>query len=105
MAESLLLVAAYLCGQLGMACLALTLRVHFAQTLGGQSPTPRGVQVLRLLGAVGLMGALLLCFVANHASMAPLVWVMMLGVWVVAVAFTLTYRPRALRMLAKLVSG
>ncbi len=98
MAEWLLLVLAYVCGQLGVACFALALPAHWSEVNGrtsrGGTP-PR----LRLAGAVGLVASLLLCLAADHASMAVLVWVMSLSVSAVTVAVVLAYHPTWLRWL------
>jgi hypothetical protein len=57
----------------------------------------RGTErVLRGLGALALMAALVLCLAADHASMAVLVWVMTLAGAALTIAFTLTWRPRLL---------
>ena len=57
------------------------------------------MRALRLLGTVGLGASLALCLAVDHASMAALVWVMGLAASALAVAFTLTWRPRWLAAL------
>ena len=47
----------------------------------------------------GLAAALALCLAVDHASMASLVWSMALAGAALAVAFTLSWRPRALGVL------
>ena len=52
------------------------------------------------IGMLGSLGAsLALCLAVDHASMAALVWVMGLAASALAVAFTLTWRPRWLAAL------
>jgi hypothetical protein len=47
----------------------------------------------RSFGCGALIASLLLCLLADHASMAVLVWMMSLTGAALTVAFTLTYRP------------
>src|SRR5262245_48445015 len=76
---ALLLAAALLLSLLGMAWLALSLEAHWRQ-VRGPAAAPRGaVRALRSLGSVALLGALGLCWQADHPTMAPLVWVMSLA--------------------------
>jgi hypothetical protein len=49
-----------------------------------------------LLGACALVLSLLLCLMADHVTMAPLVWVMSLAAAALIVALTLAWRPRLL---------
>lgn len=104
MPEGVLLGAALLCCVLGLAWLALTLEAHWQQVRAG--PLPRAaVPLLRILGAVALAAALALCLLADHPSMAALVWVMALAVAALAVAFTFTWWPRAFAPLVAWVRG
>ncbi|MBA3597302.1 MAG: DUF3325 domain-containing protein [Methylibium sp.] len=92
--QALLLAGALLSGLLGIAWLALAMEVHWHQVRGEQ-PLSRGLQrMLRLLGMVALAASLSLCLRADHATMAALVWVMALVASALAVAFTLSWRPR-----------
>lgn len=96
-----LLIAAVLASTAGMACLALAMDVHWEQAQGQGHACPRAaVQRLRVMGACGLMVSLALCLWVDHASMAMLVWVMLLPASSLAVALALTWRPRWLRVLA-----
>ena len=99
MPEAVLLVAALLTCLVGMGWLALAMEAHWLQVRGGH-PSRAGVLRLRILGALALAASLVLCLAADHASMALLVWVMALAGAALAVALTLTWRPRWLRLLA-----
>lgn len=95
--QALLLVAALATCVIGFGWLALAMDAHWAQVRGAQSPpAPATQRKLRVLGAAALFGSLLLCLRADHASMAALVWIMALAAGALAVAFTLTWRPRLL---------
>lgn len=94
-----LLTAALLACLAGMGWLALAMEVHWAQ-VRGQALPPAAARRLRLLGALSLCAALALCLRADHASMAALVWVMALAAAALAVALTLSWRPRWLGVLA-----
>lgn len=98
--SGLLLTAAWLVCALGMACLALAMEAHWSQVRSGLALSKVGAWRLRTCGAAGLAASLLLCLLVDHASMAVLVWVMTLGASALVVAFTLTWRPRWLAVLA-----
>lgn len=85
---------------LGFAWLALAMDAHWAQVLGSRPPGPRARVILRALGAVALLASLALCLAADTVAMAALVWTMALAAGAWAVACTLTWRPRWLRLLA-----
>lgn len=99
MREAGLLAAALLACLAGMGWLALAMDVHWAQVRGPALPRATARR-LRLLGALSLGAALVLCLRADHASMAVLVWVMALAAAALVVALTLSWRPRWLRVLA-----
>lgn len=98
MREAVLLTAALLACTAGMGWLALAMEVHWGQV---RHEAPHGNAVrLRVLGALGLIAGLALCLLADHASMAVLVWVMALAAGALAIALMLAWRPRWLRILA-----
>lgn len=86
----------------GMAWLALSLDVHWRQVVGPAATT--GVSSpaasLRLFGAACIAASLLFCLMADHASMAVLVWIMLAALSAAVVAATLTWRPSWLKLLA-----
>lgn len=98
MREAVLLTAALLACTAGMGWLALAMQSHWEQVCTDIA-TRGQVLRLRVLGASGLMAGLALCLLADHASMAVLVWVMALAAAGLAVALTLTWRPGWLRVL------
>ncbi len=101
MPEALLLAAAFVCNALGLAWLALAMQAHWQQVAGQRVMPARSAVTMRVLGAAGLIASLALCLLADHASMASLVWIMALAAAALMVAFTLAWRPR---MLAPLVT-
>ncbi|MFT7773938.1 DUF3325 domain-containing protein [Roseateles sp.] len=88
MADAIWLAGALLLAVLGMACLALSLEAHWAQVRGRGDPPRR---VLRVLGWAGLAASLAACLVADHGTMAALVWPMTLAAAAVMVAFTFSW--------------
>lgn len=88
MADPIWLAAALLLAVFGMASLALSLEAHWAQARGRGDPPRR---VLRLLGGAGLVASLAACLVADHGSMAALVWPMTLAAAATMVAFTFSW--------------
>ncbi|WP_313253442.1 DUF3325 domain-containing protein [Stenotrophomonas sp.] len=97
--DNLLLATALLSALAGMGWLALSMDVH-AQQVWARAPSRGGLRVLRGLGTLGIVMALLLCLVVDHASMAVLVWVMALAGAALVTAFTLSWQPTRLRLLA-----
>lgn len=94
-----LLLAAVACALVGMGWLALSLPAH-AQQAWGRVPPTATLRLHRALGGTALVCALLLCLAVDHATMAVLVWAMILSGAALAVAFVLSSRARWLRALA-----
>jgi hypothetical protein len=95
----MMLLSALTASTLGLAWLALSMDTHWQQVRGAQRASRSSVTALRIAGTFALFASLILCFIADHASMAPLVWVMALAGGALLVAFTLAWRPRLLRPL------
>lgn len=101
MSELSWLIAATALALSGMAWLALAMEVHWGQVMHRPATQPpRTRQLLRGLGALALLLSLLACLMADRPSMAALVWIMLMAGSAVAVALTLSWRPRWLRALA-----
>lgn len=99
MSRSLWLLMALLCSVGGIAWLALAMQVHWTQVRGTEAR--RGTVLrLRLLGSGALGLSLWACLRADHATMAALLWVMLLAAAALGVAFVLAWRPRWLALLA-----
>ena len=95
---NLLLTAATVLCVLGFAWLALAMEVHWKQVRNDQLSASTA-KVLRVLGSLSLFISLVLCLFTDHASMASLVWVMLLAAAALIVAFTFTWRPRLFSLL------
>lgn len=87
------------CALAGMGWCALALPAHALQARGGV-PSPAQRTGLRAAGGAALLLSLAACLAVDHASMAVLVWAMLLAVSAMAVAFVLATRPRWLGWLA-----
>ncbi|MEW6205044.1 MAG: DUF3325 domain-containing protein [Pseudomonadota bacterium] len=99
MLESLYLSAAAVLSVLGMAWLALSMDVHWAQVKQiplAESRPPR--VLLKVLGYLALLVSLVVCMVADRPSIAALVWIMLMVGGAVAVAFALANRPGVLKV-------
>jgi hypothetical protein len=83
----------------GFAWLALAMEVHWGQVCKDVPVSRVRTRALRTAGALGLLLSLGACLMADHASMAALVWVMLLAVAALSVAFILSWRPRLLTFL------
>jgi len=78
----------------GMVWLALAMPEHWQQVRATRTePTPVVQRGLRALGAAALAGALGVCLLLDHPSMAVLVWAMWLSVAAVVVTMGLAWRP------------
>lgn len=97
-ARGLLLVAAGVACLLAMAWLALAMDDHWEQVHGRPRARPGARILLRGLGGLGLAASLLLCLTADHATIAVLVWLMLVPASAIAVAMTLAWRPAWLRL-------
>jgi hypothetical protein len=97
--QALLLAAALLSSVVGSAWLALAMDAHWVQVRGPQT-VPAAVCTLRVLGVAALMASLMLCLMADHPTMAVLVWVMALAGAALVVALMLSWRARWLAPLA-----
>lgn len=96
MPDSIWALAALLSAALGMAWLALAMEVHWRQVQGHAPRSPALATKLRTIGFAGLIAALVFCLLADTATMAVLVWMMLLAVGAILVAFVLSWRPRLL---------
>lgn len=100
MLEAFYLSAAAVLSVLGMAWLALSMDVHWAQVKQiplAESQPPR--MVLKVLGYLALLVSLVVCMVADRSSIAALVWIMLMVGAAVAVAFALANRPALLKLI------
>lgn len=98
--KALLLLGALGASTLGLGWLALAMDTHWQQVRGAAARSAAQVRALRMLGALALALSLLLCLSADHATIGALVWVMMLCVGALSIAFALAWRPRMLVLLA-----
>jgi hypothetical protein len=100
--ESAWLAISLLTSLVGMGWLALTIDAHWQQVSGLVPLSSSWRRSLRVLGAAALTLSLLMSFRADHPSMAPLVWIMELGVSALLVGLTLAFLPEALAMILPL---
>lgn len=98
-ASWLFLMGAMFASLAGVAWLALAMDTHWREVSSRTSPDAGTQRTLRVLGGAGLAVSAALCLLADHPSMAILVWVMLLSGAVVAIAFTLAWKPILLRAL------
>ena len=96
---TLWLLAAAVCAFAGMVWLALAMPMHALQAWGRLPPVAQ-LKRLRWMGGAAVLLALGCCLGCDHATMAVLVWVMLLAATAIATAFVLASRPRSLRLLA-----
>jgi Protein of unknown function (DUF3325) len=80
----------------GVGWLALAKAPHWEQVRGKGPSAGRPERGLRVLGAVAVTLSLVACLVADHATIASLVWVMLLTASSLLVSFTLAFCPRGL---------
>lgn len=97
MADWIILVAAAAASMIGFAWLALAMQGHWEQVHGGAGPSHATKLTLRVSGIFGLLVSGTLCFIADRPSMAALLWIMLLAFGSLFIAFTLAWKPQALR--------
>ena len=101
MAEQLWLGLTLVLAVCGMAWLALAMDPHWRQLHSERPLSAATARRLRVSGALALLASLACCLVAEHPSMAALVWVMLSTAAALIVTFTLAFRPRWLSFLAR----
>ena len=94
MRDPLLLLAASVCCLLAFSWFALAMDVHWQQVRATGAPAPSVKRLLRMLAIAALAVSLGLCLSVDHATMASLVWVMLIAASALAVTFTLSWQPR-----------
>jgi hypothetical protein len=67
---------------------------HWQRVRRQPAPARHVVTTLRVLAALALASSFGLCLRADHATMAPLVWLMALAGAALLVALALAWRPR-----------
>lgn len=85
---------------LGFAWLALSQERHRERVGGPPAASTRVPWVRRAMGFISVALALPLCIASQGASFGSLLWVTLLSAAAMAVALTLTWRPRWLKWLA-----
>jgi TonB family protein len=98
MTDTFWLLAAALCALLGMVWLALALPAHWKQVYPERTNGPWKAG-LRTGGWTALLLSGLACLKADHATMAVLVWVMLLAAAAATVALVLSGTPRRVRVI------
>ncbi|MEY1661228.1 DUF3325 family protein [Isoalcanivorax beigongshangi] len=98
MIEVWLLSAALLATLIGAGWWALSLDSHWKQSGGSTRLPPTSARCLRGAGASAWLLALMLCLLADHATMAVLVWVMLLAFATASMAMLLAWRPQWLAL-------
>jgi hypothetical protein len=96
MPDEFWLITALLWTLLGMGWLALAMDVHWKQVYANAARSARAPVVLRVLGFGALTTALVSCLLADTATMAVLVWMMLLAFSAAVIAFVLSWRPSVL---------
>lgn len=88
-----MLALALLATTAGLLCFAISMERHWRQLLS-RSLSPRLAGVLRAAGAALLAISLALCLGHDHATMAALVWMMLLALGALAVAMFFAWQRR-----------
>lgn len=99
MVESLLTLAAALACYLALALLALSQDDHWSRA--GMPPATRLAHRWRYVASIVLILAGLLCVAGHGAGFGLILWVMLIGAGIVAVALTLSWRPQWLGGMAR----
>ena len=100
MRETMLLLLLLAAAYYGFALLALSQRRHWTRAIGEGEPPPRQARRLRVAGYALLAVAFVLAVLRDGASFGIVLWASVISVAAIAVALTLTWRPRWVRALA-----
>jgi len=100
MPDGFWLCAAFVLTVFGMGWLALAMDVHWNQVYAGAARSRRAAIISRCLGYAALTTSLVLCLLADTATMAALMWMMLLALSAAIITFLLSSRPRVLAPLA-----
>ena len=101
MMSTLLLVGAGLASYGGFVCFALAIPAHWAQASGQQGDTALRRRRLRTVGIFMLSLAYVLCVSRDGPSFGSLLWVLSISAAAIAVALTLTWRPKLLLVIVR----
>lgn len=96
MTAALSLILASLAGYAGFACLALAMPDYWERAGGDVSGHAARQNALRLCGALMLCVALAICLWRDGPGFGALLWSVLVSASAIAVALTLTWRPRLL---------
>ena len=96
MSEAIWLIAAGSFSILGMSWLALAMKTHWQQLMDDQSNMPCS-SLLRCMGFGALAASGMCCLMADYASIAMLVWVMLGASAAFCVALILSQSPKLLK--------
>lgn len=99
MLESLLTLVAALACYLALALLALSQEDHWSRA--GMPPATRLAHRWRYVASIVLILAGLLCVAGHGAGFGLILWVMLIGAAIMAVALTLSWRPQWLGGMAR----
>ena len=100
MRETALLLVLLAAAYVGFALLALSQRRHWTRAIGEGEPSPEQARRLRILGYALLAIAFVLAVLRDGASFGIVLWATAISIAAIAVALTLTWRPRWVRALA-----
>lgn len=103
MADALLTAAAFAVSYFSFALLALAQEQHWSgitRSLELPQPSAAALRRWRCFAGTGLALGCALCLLGNGPSFGVLLWVLLLGVCAMAVAFTLAWKPQWLRGVA-----
>ena len=99
MLEALLTLAAAMAIYLALALLALSQEEHWSRA--GMPPTTKLARHWRYVASAVLVLAGLLCVAVHGAGFGLILWVMLIGAGIMAVALTLSWRPQWLARIAR----
>lgn len=105
MADGVLTAAALAAIYLSFALLALSQEGHWAAVAGAGSASAASLRRARRGGAAGLALGCMLCLAGNGAAFGTLLAVLLLGAGAMGVAFTLAWKPRWLRAVARMLEA
>ncbi len=101
MVNLLLFLATLAISYVGFACLALSLATHWRKATGESTLPSNRINTLRMIGFSALAVSFALALLRDGVSFGSLLWVLILTLSAVMTAFTFTWKPHWLALLAK----
>ncbi|CAD2226264.1 conserved membrane hypothetical protein [Pseudoalteromonas sp. 3J6] len=98
------LIASFVCAYVGLSCWAISQTQHWRTVIGGPFPSQEMVRTQRFFGMVMVALSLIIALFNDGFSFGALVWVLILSLAAILVAFSLVWCPSLLSYINNVIS-